>query len=427
MRSSIRRGDARLGVWLLAWLAFGAGCGHGLRPVAFYDATELRDERYQASATPPGPVWLRRAVEVRVGVARSPDNARSYLRFHGARLRFDSVDEPRAEVTLTTPAGARLLGVRARVLGHDDEREATPAEVHSEAGRDTVDPDDLRWTLVFAGITAADILEYTADFELATTLVSDARYLSAADGFTREVLIRYDVPNDAVGALQISDPAIHALARKEGGTTILAVLTRHRGPARPGQPGETVVRYVTKRASPAGYAQSFATSWAEVSTPYAAALLERGPALRENHSAPFAPSSAGLDGAREAARWVRDRLQAADALDRDWRLSQPLPTALRTNTLSGTDKVLVLHWILEAAGIDHRVAVARAAARPPLDAALPVPGAFEHALVYVPEGALWLDPACQRCEPGEVRPALAGGQALILPAAGELPRPLPPR
>jgi hypothetical protein len=185
MRSSIRRGDARLGVWLLAWLAFGAGCGHGLRPVAFYDATELRDERYQASATPPGPVWLRRAVEVRVGVARSPDNARSYLRFHGARLRFDSVDEPRAEVTLTTPAGARLLGVRARVLGHDDEREATPAEVHSEAGRDTVDPDDLRWTLVFAGITAADILEYTADFELATTLVSDARYLSAADGFTR--------------------------------------------------------------------------------------------------------------------------------------------------------------------------------------------------------------------------------------------------
>ena len=43
------------------------------------------------------------------------------------------------------------------------------------------------------------------------------------------------------------------------------------------QPGETVVRYVTKRASPAGYAQSFATSWAEVSTPYAAALLDLRP------------------------------------------------------------------------------------------------------------------------------------------------------
>jgi hypothetical protein len=343
MRSSIRRGDARLGVWLLAWLAFGAGCGHGLRPVAFYDATELRDERYQASATPPGPVWLRRAVEVRVGVARSPDNARSYLRFHGARLRFDSVDEPRAEVTLTTPAGARLLGVRARVLGHDDEREATPAEVHSEAGRDTVDPDDLRWTLVFAGITAADILEYTADFELATTLVSDARYLSAADGFTREVLIRYDVPNDAVGALQISDPAIHALARKEGGTTILAVLTRHRGPARPGQPGETVVRYVTKRASPAGYAQSFATSWAEVSTPYAAALLERGPALRENHSAPFrraAPGSTAparrpggcVTASRPRTRWTATGASPSPCRRRCARTRSAVPTRSSCST-----------------------------------------------------------------------------------------------
>lgn len=417
------------GPWLrlLAVLAGGGwlGCGGALSEAAFYDATELRDERYQAGATPNGPVWLRRAVEVRIGTARTPDNGRANLRFHGARLRFDGVDEARAEVTLTTPPGARLVGVRARVLESGSERATAPREVTSTPNAGTVDPNDLRWTLAFADIAGSEILEYTAEFEVSGTLVTDARWLGAPDGTTREVLVRYDVPDNAVGALSVSDPAIRALVRREGGFTILAVLARFLGPAGPDHPQRASIRYVTKRAAPSGYDQSFAGSWAEVAAPYVEALVDGSPALREHHAPPFSPGATGEIGMREAYRWVRDRIQSADALRTDWRSAQPLPTALRTGPLSGTDKVHVLHWLLEAAGIPHRLAVARTTARPALSPDLPAPGVFEHALIYFPAADLWLDPACQDCEPGAVRPSLAGGQALLLPADGEVPRALP--
>ncbi|MEZ4268469.1 MAG: hypothetical protein R3F39_19050 [Myxococcota bacterium] len=419
----------RIVLWLalcLPMTALPPGCTRALPEAAFYDATALRDERYQASATQPGPVWLRRAIEVRVGTARSPENARASLRFHGARLRFDGIDEARAQVILTTPPGAKLLNVRARILdGERGERPATPAQVTSAPSVGTADPDDLRWTLIFADIAGSAILEYTADFEVPGTLVTDARWLGTPDGFTREVLVRYDVPDNAVGALHVSDPRLHALARKDGGHTILAVLARHLGAAGPERPAQPSVRYVTKRAAPSGFDQSFAATWAQVAAPYIAALIDRSVALREDHAPPFSPGATGEIGAREAYTWVRDRLQPEDALDADWRAAQALPTALRTNTLNGTDKIHVLHWILDAAAIPHRLAVARSTARPALNPELPAPGVFDRALIYLPDADLWLDPACQTCAPGTVRPTLAGGQALLLPADDEVPRALP--
>ncbi|MDP6944795.1 MAG: hypothetical protein QF464_11650, partial [Myxococcota bacterium] len=49
--------------------------------------------------------------------------------------------------------------------------------------------------------------------------------------------------------------------------------------------------------------------------------------------------------------------------------------------------------------------------------ALPVPGAFDGAVIYLPSEDLWLDPACRSCEPGDVRETYRGGLGLLLPAA----------
>ena len=145
-----------------------------------------------------------------------------------------------------------------------------------------------------------------------------------------------------------------------------------------------------------------------------------------NHREPFRAPEAGAAGARAAALWVRDRLQRDDALTARWSDGRPLPNVVTTNDLQATDKVHLLRWLLDAAGIAHRVAVVRSRTFADIDATLPFPGAFDGAAIYLPSDDLWLDPACQSCEPGEVREAYRGALGLLLPAgSGATPLRLP--
>ena len=82
--------------------------------------------------------------------------------------------------------------------------------------------------------------------------------------------------------------------------------------------------------------------------------------------------------------------------------------------------------MLESLGVPHRVAAARSGDLTPLNVRLPVPEAFDTALIYLTDHQLWLDPSCQDCEPGQVHSRFEGGAALLLPVKRhEAPLPLP--
>ena len=93
-----------------------------------------------------------------------------------------------------------------------------------------------------------------------------------------------------------------------------------------------------------------------------------------------------------------------------------LPNLVTTNDLNGIDKVHLLRWLLDAAGITHRVAAVRSKRFVTIDPKLPFPGAFDGALIYIPDSKLWLDPACKQCAPGELREDYRGAWSLLLPA-----------
>src|SRR5690606_26615733 len=124
----------------------------------------------------------------------------------------------------------------------------------------------------------------------------------------------------------------------------------------------------------------------------------------------------GKEAVAAVFTWVRDRLQREDAHTARWDAARGLVGPLEKNDLTQTDKVHLLHWLLDAAHVESVFAMARSARFPHLEPTLPTRGAFDTPLVFVPALDLWLDPACRECAPGEVRPALRGGAAILLPA-----------
>ena len=140
---------------------------------------------------------------------------------------------------------------------------------------------------------------------------------------------------------------------------------------------------------------------------------------------PFRPESSGEEAVKEVFLWVRDRIQRSDALDAHWREGRLLAPAMMDNNLHATDKMHLLWWILDEAGSGCAFAIARSGHLPKLEPGFPTPDAFDTALVYLPDRDLWLDPACQDCAVGQVRPALRGGQALRLDIPNEGPVALP--
>jgi hypothetical protein len=252
-----------------------------------------------------------------------------------------------------------------------------------------------------------------ARFAVPGTLAADARPLGAAEGLTSELLLTYELPTHAAGLFAVigKDDA-RALTTTRDGERIIALLQRQ-VPAWSG-PDSPYARYVTRSASPRGYDQHFATSWERVARPWTRELTERTRELR-GPRAPVAPRTSGAEAVAELTRWVRDRLQRDDALTAPWDAGRAVTPLLVSNDFTATDKVHLLMWLLDAAGLAHQPAMARPTTQPPLLEGLPTPGGLSIPLVYATESKQWLDPGCRTCEPGEVRPSLRAGQALLLP------------
>ena len=399
---------------------FLAACG-GLRTGASvpgqYAAETLKAERDEWRGPHQGALWLRHEIRVEVGTAPNPRRATSRVSVHLVRVDYTARDQA-MEVTIPLPGPASLDELRGRRLGVESLGTFEPRDLGAVDLSAPLDPERVHaWRLQLPPCAAGEILELEASFELEGTIVSDARTLAMPDSPTAELLLRYDLPSHADAALHVDGVEAKPLVTRAGGDLIMALrLTKI--------PAESpwIARYVTRSAAPKNYAQRFVSSWAEVAAPYRAALVDKSPEYRRGYRVPVTPSKRGLEAVDELYEWVRDRLQRDDALSTSWRRGRVLAPLLRTNDLTGTDKVHLLHWLLEAAEIPHTIAVGRSASYPALDPTFATPAAFDVPLIYVPEGERFLDPACRSCSLGQVREALRGRQVMLLDAEPSLRR-----
>jgi hypothetical protein len=392
--------------------ALGA-CASAPAPVAMDDPDTLRAERDEWRGARGGAVMLRRHIKTLVDTAQTQESAESHVSVHLSQVRYAGT--PAAEtVRFSGPPGAILRSVRARVLTSTEVTAVRTVAERRLGAKSAVDPGRVVWELDFPPLPLGGILEVVAALDVPGTVTNDARWLAVTGMATGELLLSWDLPSDAEGRLGVVGAAHRTVATEADGRRVYALYLKDLPPR-----GEDAAyaRYVTEQAEPRGYLQRFAGTWRQATAGYEAGLVAPSEALRGGYAAPIVADDADLRArVTRAHLWVRDRIQRPDALETPWDAARPLLGPIQDNDLTGTDKVHLLHWLLDAAGVEHRLAVARTALWPRIDPAAPAPAVFDAALVWVPALDLWLDPACRTCDPGAVRLDLTGGQAIALPA-----------
>jgi hypothetical protein len=378
------------------------------------DPATLLAERDEWRGDRSGPVVLRLHVEALVDARPDPAAARSALNVHVV-LACYGAPSPVA-IAFPVPPGARLLGSDVRLLGAAPSPAALAAPAATSPGG--VDPEQATVSVTLPAPPEGGLVEAILRFEIPGTLVSDARWLGLPGLPVAELLLRYDLPEDAVGSFQTTLPDARPVVTEKEGRRLIALLATRLPPLPPASPGAAWphARYVTVKASPKGYDQAFAPDWGVATADYRARLVEASDRLDAGYEVPYRPVGSGRAAVLDALAWVRSRpMRQTDPFAVRWDAARPLPDAIAKNDLTAVDRVHLLHWILREARLPHVFLMARAPLRPPLDPAFPVPGAFEAPLVFVEAEGLVLDPACDTCAPGAVREGLSGGQAIALP------------
>jgi len=388
---------------LSALAVVASGCASSqpeLRPLALSPQTAVDNAVADYTGAKTSTVWLRRHIRVAVGTASDPGKARSRVEVSALAANYGA--QPK-QVTLLVPAprGATL------------EKLTSGSVKVTEAPEAAIDPLTTAFR-VTGEVAAKGTLEFVAAYDVKGTLTSDVRWLASPDTPTAEFLLSYQFPDHAVGTFNIVNAKGRPLVTKKGGTTIIALMLRNVAPA--SGPASGYARYATKMATLRGYKQTYAANWPTVLAPYAGEFGGRSVTLRGGTKVPpVRPKATGVEAVKELTLWTRARIQRKDAFDGAWNGGRPLPVIVPKNDLYAVDKIHLLHWLLDAAGLKHRIVVARSKRYPAVTADLAAPGAFDQALIYSEVGGLWLDPACQTCEPGTVRTELQGQQAMMLP------------
>jgi hypothetical protein len=393
---------------LMLMLCIVAACSSGPTPLTFLAPQDIKIQRLEWRGKKTGVVWLRRHYQVIIDVSSDPSSARSRIEFHGLLARFDPSGEGET-LRVLTPKNARLTSHKSRIVYATGWRD-TSLKVKTKAPGG-MDPSQVSWSLTYPRIKVGEVLEIMVRFDVDGTLVTDARPLGQANGPTAELLLSYSVPSSATGAMAVSGHNARPITAKKNGRTVFGLMLND-VPSQ--QTKSPYVRYTTREASPRGHEQVFANTWKDVVSPYRHEFVERGPKLRGNAAVPFKVKEATADSLRAVYRWARNRIQHTHAFKASWRDGGPLPERLTRNTLNATDKIHLLHWLLEASGFRHEIAMARSNKWPSTDVRLPAPGLFDVPLIYVGSFKIWLDPACADCVAGQVRPNLRGQQALIV-------------
>lgn len=406
----------------LAFVAL-AACAGATSQTRFGDAETLLAEREEWRGDKSGAVVLRLHVEGVVDTRTDPAKAESALVVHVVAADYGGGSG--IPFTFPVPGEAQLESVKVRVLTATEP--PAPARLRGEPVRTTPDPGDIQAVdpdQALVGVTlpsppAGGVVEAILRYRVPGTLVADAWRLGVPGTPVGEMLLRYDLAGDTVGTFQTTHPAARPVVTTKDGRRLIALLLSKLPPATAETP---IARYVTLSASPKGFDQTFSADWARATDVYREQVVEVSDSLGAGFEVPYEPSGSGRAQVLDALAWVRARpLRAGHAdpfSDVRFDAARPLPAALQANDLTAVDRVHLMHWILREAGIPHEFAMARAGARPPLDPGFPTPGAFDAPLIHLPDlGGLVVDPACDACAPGEVRPSLRGGQALVVPVA----------
>jgi len=421
---------------LLSLLAFAlaglSACGGTASHTRMEDPATLLAERDEWRGERSGPVALRMHIEALVDTRPDASKATSALVVHLAVAQFAEQAKPwRGEIdqkfgaqpapipiTFPVPRGARFTTSEVRFVATTNTPAAlvsAPISTPGERSNDGVDADQDVVALTLPAPPEGGVVEAILRFEVAGTLASDARWMGLVGMPVGELLLRYDLATDTVGTFQTTLPNARPIVTEKDGRRLIALLATNLAPITPSA-SAPYARYVTVRASPKGFDQTFSSDWSHTTAAYRARVLDISAALEDGYEVPYRPVGSGRPQVLDALAWVRGRPLRADPVVR-WDATHALPLALAKNDITTVDRTHLLHWVLREAGIAHTLVMARNGSRPRLDAAFPVTGVFDAPLIYISDLGLVLDAACDDCAPGEVRPSLRGGQALALPVA----------
>lgn len=402
-------------LWILV-SALGA-CGSSVPQLALSTSEQLAAARDLFEGERTGDAWLQRDVQVRIETGRDAGRVTSTMRVRAAVARYAEVGQGAPVLEVLAPAGATVTEARAHETREGvDVPAAAPTCVPSRTLR-RIDPTQLAFACTLPTPAAGRVVEALVTLEVRGTVASDAQWLGQTGGPTGELLVRYDLPGNAVGAFQLIGAEGRPVVTQQNGRTVIALYTKHI-PRRDGgtetNASAAYTRYATRSASPSGYQQDWSSTWTVATGAYQTRLVDASDGLSQGFGVPFQPSQIGPPALTESFHWVQSRPVQKDAQAAPWDATRELPDALQQNDLNATDQVHLLHWILSEANIPHRFAAARRAHWPRLDPTFPVPAAFDVPLLFA-DGVGLLDPACADCTPGQVRPDLRGGQAIVFP------------
>lgn len=396
-----------------------AACGTTRPETKLEDPATLLAERDEWRGARDGSVVLRYHVEALVDTRPDPSRAESSLVVHLVLARYAG---PMPELDIPLPRGAKRIRTTVRLSGPLSPPQ-TSSDLSEKRTRSDVDPDlsSARVTLPEppeSGVTEA-ILEYS----IPGTLLADARWLGFDGLPTAEVLLRYSLPSHSAGRFSTTLPNARPLETEKDGRRLMALLAQNLPPLP--ATDRPLARYVTTTIAPLGYKSDLASSWRAAAQAYYAGLVERSPSLTDGYEVPHRPTDLA-----DALAWTQARPGPAPATDTDtrWDRPQTLPDAIARNALTPVDKTHLMAWLLREAKLPFVFAIARPAALPPIAADFPTPGAFSVPLLFLPTLQAFADPGCTTCKPGqvgEVREALRGGTALLLPPSGLEPTLVP--
>ncbi len=384
------------------------GASSQTTPLTFADAPTLQAERDEWRGDRAGGVWLRQHVRVVVDTATDPSRATSTIAVHAVRAQYSQANAE-AWLELPVPAGGKLTDLRMRRITATGVTAARVGHKAVEVLATPLDPGQGGVRLGLGRLAPGEVAEVLARFEVPGTLANDSRWLGSPDAPTAEVLISYELPGHAVASVNVQNVEARPLVR-QGGTTVIAVRVTDLPKLRATGKGAPHIRYVTQKASPKNYNQRYIVDWSDVLGTYKTGLVARSLELRRGFQVPKKASGGGA--LAELFAWVQGLPQPKVATATGWRDARPVAEALRANDMTPNERVHLLHWVLEASGVAHSMAVARPNAYPRVEPTFAFPSLFDTPLLRAADG-MWLDPGCATCVLGEVRRSLRGGQAVV--------------
>jgi hypothetical protein len=401
-------------------------CG-GIAPEIVSDPLEdLDTARFDWRGDRSGLVWLRHRTTLRLTLPTDASQARARLELSGVLARLGPGAPGGESLAFVGLGDGSVPRCTTRTRGPSEGSEASGAGVipvdPTISAR--IDPAQTVYRLPLPRLDVGAMIEVQCIVDSERPVSSGAVWLAAAGIPVAESIVELRIPAHAQAAMHVVGGSWRPLTIPHGEGHILAVRATSLAPR---QSRQAHVRWALRGASPRGYDQRWTQNWGDATAEEHRHLVEGAAVARAKIILPMRPKGlSGRPAVRAVFRWVRDRLQVdADARD-GVAPARDLGPPLSANTLTATDKVHLLKWMLDELEIPARFALGRSVTHPAAEVDFPTRGALRTPLLRVSlDGEeAWLDPSCEACLPGEVRPALRGGQAIVLPAGAAGPMPL---